>query len=469
MYVWQATSNEKAGRALCLGTLAILGLLAGLGSAVADNLAYQLPYAEDFEAPLSAGTPIGEVGAWQADPLDASMVAAGSYVFDETRRPIVPSADAQVLQLETGFGGATNFFDVPDADQVVYLDSMLKLLPRDSIPASATNDPSVQLFFFLNASSNLVVYHGGVDGASPGTAALPVNPLATNLWNRYTVTLDYVNGDAGAVDRKYFKIQLNGADLASTQAYSAPGQTGAYDGGAWFFTADQTGPDSFGSVAFEGTGGLDDLVVTTHVPLYTTSQVYYAVSDLTGQGSVSPADWIPVVEGASTQIVYQADSWHEIAAFLQNGVAVPAAVGSQVYTSVLENVQADVTNVVQFSESVAGTDGKTPATWYGPLGANPMLSDEDGDGLTLYQEYLLNSDPAVSNALVLFQSGTNALGWASLDLPNGRVIPEVSTNLVLGGWWPLGGYLARDGADTIWHFPEDIPEEPFFLKVNVSE
>jgi hypothetical protein len=469
MCIREMTLNWEQGGVRALRLMVILFLLSGFRAEGAGSSAYQLPYMEDFEVPLTNGMPVDAIGVWTSGPLDTTTVAATSYSFTETTRPIVPSADVQVLRLETGLGGTTNFFDVADTDQVVYLDSMLKLLPRSSIPVSATNDPSVQLFFFLNADTNLVVYHGGPDGSAPGMAVLPINPLASNVWNRFTVTLDYVHGDAGAVDRKYFKIQFNGADLTSAQAYSAPGQTGAYDGGPWFFTADQTGPDGFESVTFDGDGGLDDFVVTARVPSFSSTPVHYIASELAGAGSVSPSGEIPVVDGSSTQIVYQADAWHEISVFEQNGVSVPGAIGAQQYIAVLSNVQANVTNQVQFTESVATVDGKTPASWYGPLGADPALADEDGDGLTLYEEYLINTDPRIANSLLLFQYGMDALGWDDLDFPNGRVFPEVSTNLTEGAWSPLGGYLTREGGSTIWHFPANMPGEPFFLRIKVSE
>ena len=471
MCVWKVIWNREmlSLYAQHLMAVLILVMLSGSGSAEAAVLTYQLPYMEDFEAPLTPGTPIHEVGAWSSDLLNGSAVVSASYSFSETTRPIDPSADAQILQLAMGSSGVTNSFDGPDADQVVYLDSMLKLTPRLSIPASATNDPSVQLFFFLNADTNIVVYHGGMDGNGPLMTVLPVNPLVSNDWNRFTVTLDYVHGDDEYIDRKYFKIQLNGMDLTSAQAYSMPGQTGSYDGGAWFFTADQTGPDSVGSVVFEGSGGVDDLVVTTRAPSFSAAPVFHITSELLGMGSTLPSGEISVVGGSSTQIVYQAAPWYEISGFEQNGSSVPAAIGEQTYTAVLANVQGHVTNRVEFSETMAAVDGKTPASWYGPLGADPTRFDEDSDGLSLFEEYLLNTDPRGFNVFSLFQYGSAALGWDSLDFPNGQVVPEVSTNLIEGGWWPLGGYLTWESDATIWNFPEDMPDEPFFIRMNVVE
>lgn len=443
------------------------------GSAVAGVSSYQLPYMEDFEAPLTNGMPIGQIGAWSSSLLDASAVVAASYSFSETTRPIDPSADAQVLQLATDSNGVANSFAVPDADQMIYLDSMLKLTPRSSIPASATNDPSVQLFFFMNADTNLVVYHGGLDGSGPVMTVVPVNPPASNDWNRYTVTLDYVHGDDAQVERKYFKVQMNGVDLISAQAYSAPGQTGAYDGGAWFFTADQAGPDRIETVAFEGRGGLDDFVVTSRAPSFSAIPVYYITSELLGQGSMQPSGEIPVVDGSSTQIVYQAAPWHEISGFEQGGVSVPVAVGGQVYTALYENVQADISNLVQFAESVAAVDGKTPASWYGPLGADPSLTDEDGDGLFLYDEYQLNSDPALGNQFVIrarpFADDVPVLVWESLGLPNTPVIAEICTNLLEGIWQQQGGYLSYDGSNTVWRSGETITEKHLYLRVRLAD
>lgn len=465
--------KTDVSRRLFVVHLCSIGILVGsAGLAAVAEGAHQLPSAEDFEAPLTNNMPVGEIGVWQAGPSDASMVVADSYTFTAATRPIVPSADLQVLHLDTQADAVTNSFDIPDEDQVLYMDAMLNLSPREGVPESVTNDPSVQLFFYLNTDTNLVVYNGGMDGSAPAMTVIPGVLSMPGEWNRFTVTMDFANGD-GAGERKYFKLQLNGTDVTSAQAYSAPGATGAFDGGAWFFTADQTGPDSIDSVVFDGAGDLDDLVMTTRAPLFTTTQVYYVVSDLGGPGTLSPAGEIPVVEGSSTQIVYYADPWHEISGFEQDGTTVPGALGEQVYTAVFANVQADVSNLVQFAESVAIVDGETPATWYGPLGADPSLVDEDGDGLSLYEEFLLNSDPTIGNDFAVssysFEEPMPVLAWESLGLPNGSIITEVATNLTEGTWWPQSGYLSHDGAETVWQSSENMVEQALFLRVKLAD
>ncbi|MEA2068070.1 MAG: hypothetical protein U9P12_02605, partial [Verrucomicrobiota bacterium] len=79
------------------------------------------------------------------------------------------------------------------------------------------------------------------------------------------------------------------------------------------------------------------------------------------------------------------------------------------------------------------------------------------------------TDPRTANSMLLFQYGMDALGWDDLDFPNGRVFPEVSTNLPVGAWSSLGGYLTQEGGSTIWRFPANMPDEPFFLRIKVSE
>ncbi len=459
------------------GFLCVWGLSLCIGFALpADGtLAHPVPYAEDFEVPLTSGTPANQIGAWQSGPLDVSTVVTAVVSFAASTRPIPSSADEQVLHLETRSGGLTNQLELLDSNQVIYLDALLNLSARSSIPASATNDPSVQLFFYLNADSHLVVYNGGVDGTNRTMTMMSAPELTPGEWNRFTVTMDFVNGDSGPVDRKYFKIQLNGTSLTSAQAYSAPGQTGAFDGGAWFFTADQTGPDSIETLAFEGIGALDELVVTTRAPLFITTQVFYVTSDLRGQGAMTPAKEVPVIAGSAAQVVYQADPWHEILNLHRNGVEIPGAAGAQVYTAVVSNVQGDITHQVQFVESVAIADGKTPAGWYGPLGADGSQIDEDGDGLTLNEEYWLNSNPAISNSFTFArvrhgdENRMPVVGWASEGLPYGRIVPEMSTNLVRGGWVELGGVLAQEGFMTTWQAPGELPDSTFFLRLKAME
>lgn len=470
----ETRSRWRGVHTLLVIAVFVVGMFAGSEAKGTEGLAYPLPYIEDFEVPLTNGMPLSAIGTWTSGALDSSVVIEESYSFAESTGPIDPGTHAQILQLDTGLGGATNFFEVPDANQVVYMDAMLKLAPRSAVPASVTNDPAVQLFFFLNANTNLVVYHGGLDGSAPVMTVLPVNPLTSNAWNRYTVTLDYVHGDAGGIDRKYFKIQLNGMDLTSVQAYSSPGKTGAYDGGAWFFAADQTGPDSISSVAFEGAGGLDDFVVTARAPSFSTTPVHYIASELIGSGALSPTEEVPVVDGASTQIVYQAAAWHEITRFETNGVSVASAIGEKVYTAIFTNVESDINTWVQFVESMAYVDGKTPAGWYGPLGADAALNDEDSDGLSLYEEYLINSDPLTSNVFSISRydlgGQISSLSWESLGLPNGPVISEVSTNLIQGAWVPNNGYLTYAEGSTTWQSLEVAREaEEVFFRMKVTE
>ena len=466
---WLSGREGHGGR---LSALMILGLAAGCASTVAGG--YGLPYQEVFEAPLTNGTPVSALGEWEAGAVDLSFVAASGYVFTETTRPISSSADAQILQLDTGSGGVTNFFDMPDSDQVVYMDAMLRLASRSSIPAFVTNDPSVQLFFFLNAATNLVVYHGGVDGVAPVMTELSVGGLMPNSWNRYTVTLDFVHGDYAGGERKYFKIQLNGNNLVSPQAYSSPGTTGGYDGGSWFFSVDQAGPDRVGSVVFNGEGGLDDLVLSTRAPWFSATPVYYINSELNASGSVQPEGEIPVVQNSTTQLVYQTSPWNEIESIQTNGIPIPAAEGTQSFAVSFFNVRTNVNCKVQFVQTMAEVDGKTPANWYGPLGADGALSDEDNDGLSLYEEYLVNGDPTVSNhfSITAFDPGGQMplIGWNSLGLPNGAVLVEVSTNLTLGAWEPYNGYLNYAEGSTTWQSVEAMPEAgEFFFSIKVSE
>jgi hypothetical protein len=203
------------------------------------------------------------------------------------------------------------------------------------------------------------------------------------------------------------------------------------------------------------------------------SSLFYIYSLLNGPGSVFPSTNLAVGAGQSTQIVYSANTWHAITNFIGNGTSVPSAIGATTYTAVYANVSADISNQVSFAVIKAPVDGQTPATWYGPLGANPSAADEDQDALTLDQEYLINSHPAQSNVFQIISAGMDttqkvSLSWRSLGLPNGAVEIGFRTNLNQTGWiYPAGTLLYTNGVCT-WRSSAPATNNTGFMKLKIT-
>jgi fibronectin type 3 domain-containing protein len=197
-------------------------------------------------------------------------------------------------------------------------------------------------------------------------------------------------------------------------------------------------------------------------------------STLIGPGSVWPGADVAVASGAGTQLVYAADAWHEIESFTSDGSPVPAAVGRLSYTAVHANVSADISNQVAFAVTTAPADGRTPATWYGPLGADAQQPDQDLDGLLLFEEYLVNTDPTQSNAFRLVSAGSDAqgrfgVGWAGLGLPNGAVEIGLTSNLCGDAWSSPAGTLVYTNGACTWRSSDVAPGATVLLKLQVFE
>jgi hypothetical protein len=202
------------------------------------------------------------------------------------------------------------------------------------------------------------------------------------------------------------------------------------------------------------------------------SSLFYIYSILSGPGSVFPTNRLAVSAGQSTQLVYSANTWHELTGFLGNGASVPAAVGRPAYTAVYANVSADITNAVTFTVIKASADGQTPATWYGPLGANPAVADEDQDSLSLNQEYLINSNPAQSNAFQMISAGLDSerrisLSWRGLGLPNGQIEIGLQTDLNGAFTYPAGTAVYSNGVCT-WRSDSTLTNRTGFVRLRIN-
>ena len=202
------------------------------------------------------------------------------------------------------------------------------------------------------------------------------------------------------------------------------------------------------------------------------ASLYYIYSTLYGPGSVFPTNRLAVGAGQSTQLVYSANAWHEITNFIGNGVPVSAATGCPAYTAVYANVSADITNEVTFAVIRAEADGATPATWYGPLGANPAVADEDHDSLSLNQEYLINSSPTQSNAFQMVAAGLDSqryvsLSWRSMGLPNGQVQIGLQQDLNGAFAYPGGTTVYSNGVCT-WCSSTPITNDTGFVRLRIN-
>jgi len=237
----------------------------------------QSPYVSDsFEAPEgSLDLPIAQykqvvTGAqsentnyvWEATAGDASTLIAtdaGNVAYSASSRPL-DTDTVYMLNLETEgqtlTRAVTNTPSFATAD--VYVDTLIKFTPSEDDPE--ITDPAVKAAVFVNVNSNLVVYSKTAGGAgvvfTNSIIAGTINP--TN-WYRLTIQMA---GDGNLIALPVFQVYLDGQVLTHANAFDTI-DTAPTPGGSWFISA--TTDESLNSVAFQGTGMVDELVVADSV------------------------------------------------------------------------------------------------------------------------------------------------------------------------------------------------------------
>ncbi|MCL1921111.1 MAG: hypothetical protein FWG50_08560 [Kiritimatiellaeota bacterium] len=238
--------------------MACAGMIAGTASAqtlVSDTFAGQ-----------NADTLANDLVGWQSigandvsKLVDMGQDFAWSNVFFATSNPLTNSTDSMVLELNTE--GDTLQRSIAGADftaDPIYIDMMVKFVLSEDEPDIPSGD--VKTLIFANASSNLVVYSS--DGVNIyGFSELAGPGIDPEQW--YRLTLTWFNWeDAGGLAT--MKIQLNGGEyLTGALGFNEEFGTGAYN----FVSAASVVEDTTLSfIEFQGTGFIDELVVTYDEP-----------------------------------------------------------------------------------------------------------------------------------------------------------------------------------------------------------
>lgn len=471
-------------------TLAVALFIGGKVLAVGTN---SVPYVEPFTG--DQDDPIVSVDGWSAGEDDTSTIINVDYsVAAETKGyPITNydhSVDNMVLNLNTGASVLTNSLDGADfSEDKLYIDTMVKFVLSENNPEAITNDLGVKAAFFANADSNLVVYCGSYNSDEEVLTFSDVQFLATDgvvdvdKWSRLTVVLDNFDNqgdEMNAICVQAFKVFLNGVAVTSANAYSDNWKNevlaGVPAGGSWFLSAanrkNDTGaePDKaeVTALAFQGTGLLDDLVVSFDEPVFTAPSFFTITQVIGANGSADPAALTVQIEaGGSTQIVYTADQWFRIEKLSVDDVEVVAAAGEVTYQWNVANVQADISNEVSFvaaSGAEVGLPAGVDPVWASGYYATEAEALADAN---LATDYLLNLDPTedydialtintialdngdVANAVVLTDDGNE------IDVTiNGVLKLQGKEDLLDGEWNDLGGNAT-------------VPQAEFELGTNV--
>jgi len=116
----------------------------------------------------------------------------------------------------------------------------------------------------------------------------------------------------------------------------------------------------------------------------------------------------------------------------------------------------------------------TPRSWVIARGGNPALPNEDGDDLSLDQEYLINTDPTEANRFEIIEVGITPgtqpyLKYRAYGLPNGALSVSSCTNLVTGNWSVLAGSLSTPSSNVVRWTGNDIVKPNDMLRIDVTK
>lgn len=174
-------------------------------------------------------------------------------------------------------------------------------------------------------------------------------------------------------------------------------------------------------------------------PSWTISQVVGA------NGSASPAGTVTVLNGLSTSIVYTAADWFRIRTVTTNGQNVAGVAGTRTGTVTFAQVTGNITNNAVFTNATPQQLGgsfptNVPVSWVAGFHQSES-TPFDNDGYSLRQEYVLDTNPYVSNRV--------SLAVASLGITNKIATVNVRLLVDQAVHGHINGILHLYGTDSL--------------------
>ena len=186
-------------------------------------------------------------------------------------------------------------------------------------------------------------------------------------------------------------------------------------------------------------------------------------------GAASPAN-TNVLSGSSATFLITASNYCRIASLTTNGTAVTGMTFNNNSTTTnftWSNVQTSGVLAASFTNRVAtNAPAPVPYSWLASYGLTnsgatfdqAAVADQDGDGLTAWQEYIAGTDP--TNAASCFKAAQSAPDKVSWSAVSGRVYSVYwSTNLTQGFqalntniFYPQGSYTNASPDPRVNHY-----------------
>ena len=402
---------------------------------------------------------------------DASIItniSNSSYALDS--RPITGSATANILQLntegqtlsryvslvetnaETGQMGPTS---VSFGSAPVYVDTMIQFTPSEDAPSIETG---VKIAVWVDVNSNLVVNHRFTDGNSffvTNSIFTALGTISPDSWHRLTIKLSKPSSWGGGITA--FELWLDGNQLSHANGAV---NTETYTGGTWFFPLNND--PNLSQVSFQGTGAVDELVVTDITPTHNTTGLLLTLAFNDDVLNVF-VDSAAVTNGeqiaSGSEVTMYTIDWYQLNSITGTGITtnlVSGTIGGNMSTNAVVEITADeagrtaTINVGQFTGTIPtglpGAYATVPADKLSAWAVNSGLSINQvvANASDYLDNYLLNVDETTTATLkitsIVYDAGTEtatitvgatsdaeAVDFTSI---NGELVVWTSDNLV---------------------------------------
>ena len=425
-----------------------------MGYSASANTTNTIPFADSFEGLTNFASIVGTNG-WYA-PTNSYAIATNVTYSYSGNQPLSTTHNTHIT-LDTENGSLTNLInDTTSSD--VWIDMMLLPTRWTDETYPDMSDVAIDFAMFVDSNGNPVVYHH--NGTTSNVySTLTGFTLDSNTWTRLTITA------SNLFSFGVFAVQFDGGSAIShANGYQSDGVS---QPGPWFYEANSFKAKGITSIAFSGTGFLDDFVVTNSAPVFSIMWAITASINNALGGSVSPSGTFMVNDGVTTSVTITVSNFWEV-----SDVAIDSSSAGTPLLVTFTNVQAphtvDVTVVEQMATN--GTGVSMPRWWLasyvGPTSTNnsDTVVDSDGDTLTNWQEWLASTDP--TNTLSTFeiiqhyvQNGTGFVVWVSKavdpTLPPFAVYRSTNITETAGGWSLVDGNVSRPVGEgtNVWQDP----------------
>lgn len=255
--------------------LGIIGLVM-VGSASLSMGGAQLPYSNDFET-NSVGSSITTDPSWTAASSAVTVISNVSYLDTAVMNtpymgsPLRSSTHAKVLSFSDGY--LTNSYSDTGDKPFIAIDTMiLPTFSQQDWTNSTDSAVSNSQFSIAFVTNGVAVWHGvktnssdiyGADYKLWSVLNNAVTPVSSGKWVRLTISVDY-NAEPSLYGSYYamFQVKLDGRPLILADGYPSNRVDSSATGGSWLLTSWGQSPTFISSLTLNGSGMIDDLVVT---------------------------------------------------------------------------------------------------------------------------------------------------------------------------------------------------------------